>query len=106
MGDPEPLNKSAFRPLISAANMHGLFSRMFAESKRKCASCLVPFPFWGPGAGSSTGYWYLPTPDPCSNGCDRVLLELWARITAQYQIEPPVQELATWKNGSRTAKSK
>lgn len=81
------------RAILSATQAKELLEREFASQKPgECMRCRVPTPFWGPGAMSGTGYWYLKMLPPCEHQCARVISKLWAQITSEYQIERSAKE--------------
>jgi len=84
------------RPVISGPNMHSLLSQEFERLRPvECKRCRIPMPFWGPAAGNSGGYWYMGTPALCSYNCRQVIAELWAKVTTEYVISPPLQREVT-----------
>jgi hypothetical protein len=87
---------SVARPVISGPNMYSLLIREFDRLRPvQCKRCRVPLPFWGPGANSSQGYWYMGTPPVCTHSCHRIMVSLWAKITTEYAISPPPRRQAT-----------
>ena len=87
---------------LTATHVIALLNKEFARLKSpECTQCHAPVPFWGPAPNDTRGYWYLPTPQACSHGCSKVMLELWARVNDEYRILPPGKEHVEWLRGVR-----
>ncbi len=79
---------------IKAGDLNALLANEFAKARPAgCGSCAIPKPFWGPSAGLGSGYWYMATPADCPHGCRKVIAEIWARVTTDYEIAPPQKDV-------------
>ena len=60
----------------------------FAEAQQSaCGTCKFPAPFWGPGVGPGTGYWYVKMPPSCPQGCLSAIARVWSAFTMEYEIQ-------------------
>jgi hypothetical protein len=92
-------------PRMAATEMRRLMLEKFAELRvASCRKCLFLLPYWGPAAGSSTGYWYLSIPAHCPASCYSGLTIFWAQLTTNYTIEAPEPEIPVFKFGTRVGK--
>ena len=73
---------------ISESDLHALLISEFSRLKApQCGRCKVPLPYWGPSAGPGSGYWYMNSPRDCELECGQVIAELWAKVSAEYDIQ-------------------
>jgi len=93
-------NKKQLTPPQAFALLIEEFARLKSP---QCTQCRVPLPFWGPAPNDARGYWYMPTPQACSHGCSKAMLELWARFNDEYQVSPPEKKHVEWLRGVRVA---
>ncbi len=78
------------RPVLAQPALYAYLIAAFDKARpAQCHSCRFPLPFWGPGVGMSSGYWFMPSPAACPNDCHRVIAELWARVTTEYELASP-----------------
>ena len=75
------------KPISADAARIYLQGALADAQQSACQTCKFPAPFWGPGVGPGSGYWYIKMPPSCPSGCLPVIVRVWSAFTMEFEIQ-------------------